>query len=443
MIQGVSPETITVLMFLGVCAGVFLGYPLAFVLGGLGFVFGLLFVGPDVFGMFVVRTLAVMKDYVLLAVPLFVFMGVMLERSGVSERLFGALHLWLGGVRGGLAIATILISTIFAACTGIVGASVVMMGLLALPAMLSRGYDKSLVTGTICAGGTLGILIPPSIMIVIYGPTAGISVGKLFAGAFFPGFLLSALYTVFIAAVCFLRPELGPPMPLEERQVSFQKKLYELLISLLPPIFLIMAVLGTIFFGFAAPTEAAAVGGTATALLAACYGRLNLKTLKEACYGTLRTTSMVMMVVVGAGFFTGVFLYLGGGDVVTEVVLSLPLGKWGILFFMMVVVFILGSLIDWIGIIMICVPLFTPIARQLGFNDTWFAMLVIVNLQMSFLTPPFAYSIFYLKGIAPPEITTHDIYKGVVPFIILQWIGLALCIIYPDIIMWLPSKLIK
>lgn len=438
-----NPEIITALMFSGIIVGVLLGYQTAFVLSGLAMLFGVLFIGPSVFDMFVVRLFEVMKNYVLLAVPLFLFMGVFMERSGVAERLFEALYLWLGGLRGGLAIATVVICTIFAAATGVIGASEVTIGLLALPTMLKRGFYKPLACGTICAGGTLGILIPPSIMIVLYGPTAGLSVGKLFLAAFIPGLLLATLYVIYIAIRCYFRPHEGPPMPSEERQAPLGKKIFLLTTSILPPIFLILAVLGTIFFGIASVTEAAAMGALASLLLAAAYGKLDFKTVKDACLGTLQITSMILMVAVGAGFFTAVFVYLGGGDVVSDIMLGLPFGKWGILMVMLLLLLVLGMFIDWIGIVLICVPLFTPIGRELGFDPIWFATIIMVNLQMSFLTPPFAYSIFYLKGIAPPEVETIDIYKGVIPFVGLQALGLFLCIFFPELITWLPDSMIK
>jgi len=438
-----SPEIITILMFAALLIGILLGYPTAFVLGGLSMLFGLIFIGPEIFGFFIVRLLGLMKNYILLAVPLFLFMGVFMEKAGVAERLYSAMYLLLGGLRGGLAMATIVICMIFAAATGVVGASEVTIGLLALPAMLKRKFNVPLACGTICAGGTLGILIPPSIMIVMYGPTAGLSVGKLFMGAFIPGILLVLLYLVYIGIRCYFRPQDGPPMPFEERMIPISKKIKLLFTSILPPLFLIFSVLGTIFLGIAAVTEAAAMGAIASIILAAIYRQVNFQVIKEACKRTLQITSMILMIAVGAGFFTTTFVALGGGDVVNNFVLGIPFGKLGILFTMMVVLVILGMFIDWIGIVFIVVPIFTPIASELGFNPIWFALLVMVNLQISFLTPPFAYSIFYLKGITPPEVQTSDIYRGVLPFVGLQIVGLALCIIFPKLITFLPSLLIK
>lgn len=439
-----SPEIITLLMFAGILVGVLFGFQTAFVLAGLSMIFGVIFMGPNIiFGLFVVRLLGLMKNYVLLAVPLFLFMGVFMERSGVAERLYSAMYLWLGGLRGGLAMATIVICVIFAAATGVVGASEVTIGLLALPAMLKRKFNKPLACGTICAGGTLGILIPPSIMIVIYGPTAGLSVGKLFLAAFIPGILLGLLYMSYIGIRCYFRPQLGPPMPTEERTAPLGRKIMLLLTSILPPLFLIFAVLGTIFFGVAAVTEAAAMGAIASIILALIYRQVSFQVIKEACRRTLQITSMIMMIAVGAAFFSSTFVALGGGDVVNNFLLGLPFGKWGVLLTMMAILTVLGMFIDWLGIVFIVVPLFTPIAQALGFDPIWFALLVMINLQISFLTPPFAYSIFYLKGIVPPEVTTVDIYRGVFPFVALQIIGLGLCIIFPKLITFLPTLMIK
>ena len=430
-------------MFMGLFAGIFCGYPTAFVLGGLAMVVGLFLQGPDVFGFFIVRLEGIMKNYTLLAVPLFLFMGVFIEKSGVAEKLFSALYLLLGGLRGGLGISTIMICALFAAATGVVGASEVTIGLMALPAMLNRSYNKTLACGSICAGGTLGILIPPSVMIVIYGPIAGLSVGKLFLGAVLPGLILASLYIIYIGVRCYFKPQDGPPMPPEERTIPLRKKLLLLLTSIVPPAVLIVAVLGSIFFGIAAVTEAAAVGAIASIALAALYRRLNFQVVKEACLSTLLITSMILMIAVAAAFFSTVFVAVGGDEVISRLFLNLPLGRWGILFSIMFLLVILGMFIDWIGIVFIVVPLITPIGEALGFDPIWFALLVMVNLQISFLTPPFAYSIFYLKGITPPEVNTTDIYRGVFPFVGLQIIGLSFCILFPELITFLPGLMIK
>jgi len=434
-----SPEIVIALMFAGLFGGIFLGYPTAFVLGGVSVVFGWAFIGPEVFGHFIVRLEGVMKNYDLLAVPLFLYMGVFMEKAGIAERLYSALHLLLGGLRGGLGISTILICAVFAAATGVVGASEITVGLIALPAMLSRRYDKSLACGAICAGGTLGILIPPSVMIVIYGPLAGISVGRLFLAAVFPGLLLAGLYVLYIGVRCYLRPEDGPPLASQERAAPWSRKLALLATSILPPAVLILAVLGSIFFGIAAVTEAAAVGALAGMLLAAGYGRITLGLVRNACLQTLQITSMILMIAVCAAFFSTVFIALGGDDLIQRLFANLPFGKWGFLIGSNLLLILLGMVIDWIGIVFIMVPLLTPAAASFGLDPVWFATLVMVNLQISFLTPPFAYSIFYLKGITPPEVTTTDIYRGVVPFVGLQMLALLLCILFPGIITFLPG----
>jgi tripartite ATP-independent transporter DctM subunit len=313
------------------------------------------------------------------------------------------------------------------------------VGLMALPAMLKRGYNIPLACGSICAGGTLGILIPPSVMLLLYGPTAGLSVAKLFIGAIGPGLLLSALYLVYIFILCLIKPEYGPPMPKEDRNVPLFKILVEISIYMIPPLFLIFAVLGTILVGIASPTEAASVGAMGAVLVAIAYRNFNFKVLYDAAIQTLRITTMVMFVAAGAMMFSGVFMALGGAKYIGSIIIALPLGKWGILFAMLVVVVLLGMFIDWIGILFIVIPIFTPIALDLGFNPLWFALVICTNLQMSFLTPPFAYSMFYLKGIAPDEVTMGQIYQGVFPFIGLQILALALVIIFPPLTLWLPS----
>lgn len=392
-----------------------------------------------VFDQFISRIYGLMASEVLPAVPLFVFMGSILTKSGAAERLYNALYLALGGLRGGLALVTIILCTIFAATAGIIGATETAVGLMALPAMLKRNYNVPLACGSICAGGTLGILIPPSVMLLLYGPTAGLSVAKLFIGAIGPGLLLSGLYLVYVYVLCLVKPDYGPPMPKEERDVPFIKIFYELVIYMIPPLFLIFAVLGTILVGIASPTEAASVGAFGAVLVAIAYKNFNIRVLYDAAIQTLRITTMVMFVASGAMMFSGVFMALGGAKYIGATIVALPLGKWGILFAMLAVVVLLGMFIDWIGILFIVIPIFTPIALKLGFNPLWFALVICTNLQMSFLTPPFAYSMFYLKGIAPDEVTMEQIYKGVFPFIGLQIIALVLVLIFPPLTLYLPS----
>jgi len=440
-----SPEIITVVMVGLLILLIGSGFPLGLALGGVALVAGILFWGPVIFSLFYDRLFGVTTNYTFLAVPLFIFMGIMVERSGVSRQLFSTLYLWLGGIRGGLAVATIWFGTILAATVGVIAASVTMLGLIALPAMLERGYSKELSTGACCAGGSLGILIPPSIMLIFYGPMANISVGKLFMAAFPAGLTLSALYTIYILVRCRLRPSEAPVLPQEERDVPMGRKLYLLFTGLLPPVILVLAVLGSIFFGIAAPTEAAAVGALAATLMAVAYRKLSWRVLKETCFATAGTFSMVFIVVVGATFFTSVFLGLGCGDVVNAFVLSAPGGKWGALLVIMFIVFILGMFIDWIGIVLIMIPIVTPIAAQIGFDKLWFSMMIIVNLQMSFISPPFAYAIFFLKAVTTPEqgIDSGHIIRGAVPYIAMIAIALLLFAIFPEILTWLPNQMIR
>jgi tripartite ATP-independent transporter DctM subunit len=439
----ISPELLTILMFSSLLIGLALGHPLAFVLGGLAVIFGYIGWGPDVYYLFVNRIYAVMDNYVLLAIPLFIFMAQMLDQSKIAEELFDVMRYLMGPMKGGIALAVILISVLFGACTGIIGASVTTMGFLALPIMMKYGYDKRLSVGSICAGGTLGILIPPSVMLIIMGNQASLSVGKLFAAAIVPGLILSGLYILYILIRCQLNPSLGPPLSPEERAaVSGKDLLLMALKSLLPPMVLILGVLGSIFTGVATPTEASGVGAFLSMLMTIAYRKFSFQGLYLAVVATAKTSTMVIIVIVGATCFTGVFLGIGGGDVVSHLLLNSGFGKWGTFVFMMLITFILGFFIDWVGIVMITFPVFLPVAAQLGFDKLWFVVIMAVMLQDSFLTPPFGYALFYIKGVAPPEIKMKDIYHGVHAFWILMEIGLIICVLFPKIITWLPSILV-
>lgn len=441
-----SPQIVTVIMITGVLLGVMTGYPLGIMVGGLGLIVGCLIFGENVtLHIIYTRVYSLLTNYPLMAVPLFTFMGVLVERSGIAEGLFTALHQCIGGIRGGLAVSTVLFGTVLAACLGVITASVTMLTIIALPPLLKRGYDKSLATGSCCAGGTLGILIPPSVMLVVYGPMALISVGKLFMGAIFPGLILSGLYCSYILIQCFLHPEMGPPAAAEELKVPFVKKMTNLLTSLFPPVVLIMGVLGSIFLGVAPPTEAAAVGGFASLLLALAYRKFSWRLLKETTLETLRVSGFVLLIGSLAYAFVGVFIAAGCDDVVAAIVLGAPGGRWGAFVIVMFLVFILGMFIDWIGILFIIVPILAPIIPVLGFDPLWFAMMVCINLQMAFLSPPFAPAIFVCRGTAAPEleVTSGNIIRGVVPFILLIMIGLGLCVAFPQIILWLPGQMVK
>ncbi len=439
-----SPELLSLLMFIGLFAGLSLGYPLALVLGGLAVIFGYIGWGPECYGMFMNRIYTLMDNYILIAVPLFIFMAQILDQSKIAEKLFDAMRYLFGPVRGGIAIAVVVVSTLFGACTGIIGASVVTMGVLALPIMLKYGYDKRMSCGCICAGGALGILIPPSVMLIVMGNQASLSVGKLFAGAIIPGLILSVLYIGYILIKCYMNPEAGPPLTAEERaSVSSGEIAAILLKSLVPTFVLILGVMGSIFTGIATPTEASGVGAFLAFLLTVFYGRFTWKGLYTAVISASATTSMVLITVVGATCFTGVFLGFGGGDVVQELILGVGFGKWGTFTVMMVICFVLGMFLDWIGIVMITFPIFLPIVADLGFDKLWFVVTVAVMLQDSFLTPPFGYALFYLKGVAPPEIKTKDVYWGAFPFWRLMEVALIIVVIFPETITWLPSILVK
>jgi len=439
-----TPEWLSALMFLGLMVGLFMGHPLAFVLGGLAVIFGCLSWSFECYHMFANRIYGVMDNYILVAVPLFIIMAQLLDRSGIAEGLFLTMRYQFRSLKGGLAIAVIVVSTLFGACTGIIGASVVTMGLLSLPLMIKCGYNKRLASGVICAGGTLGILVPPSIMLIIMGDQANLSVGKLFAGAIVPGLILASLYIIYILIRCHLHPEDGPALSAEEiASVSLKQLAVMVITSMLPPSILILGVLGSIFTGIATPTEASGVGALLSFFMIIAYGKFSWKTLYESVTQTAKTTSMVILILAGASCFTGVFLGAGGGKVVSNLILGIGFGKWGTFIFMMLITFILGMFIDWIGIVLIVFPIFLPIAETLGFDKLWFVVTMAVMLQDSFLTPPFGYALFYLKGIAPEEVSTTDIYWGVFPFWRLMELGLVIVVIFPWTITWLPEILVR
>lgn len=439
-----SPGWASILMFSALIIGLFMGHPLAFVLGGLAVIFGFLGHGPGVFYMFMNRTYGIMDNYILVAIPLFIFMAQLLDGSGVAESLFDAMRYLFGPIKGGIAVAVVVVSTLFGACTGIIGASVVTMGLLAMPVMIKYGYNKRMASGCICAGGTLGILIPPSIMLIVMGNQSQVSVGKLFAGAIIPGLILSVLYIIYILFKCHMKPDYGPALTADERAAVTRKQIGVMVAkSIVPPMILILGVLGSIFAGIATPTEASGVGALLAFLMILGYRRFSWRSLYRAVLQTAKTTAMVITILVGATCFTGVFMMFEGGDVVRDMILGLGLGKWGTFIIMMLCCFILGMFIDWIGIVMITFPIFLPIAAEFGFDKLWFVVIVAVMLQDSFLTPPFGYALFYLKGVAPPEVSTGDIYWGAFPFWRLMELGLIICVIWPETITWLPGVLIK
>jgi tripartite ATP-independent transporter DctM subunit len=435
-----STEHLGLVLLGALLAGIFLGFPIAFTLIALAGLFGYIGLGPIVFDILFFQTLGTMQEEVLAAVPLFVFMGYILERSGLMERLFRGLQLTMGPVRGSLYLATLLTATVFAAATGIIGASVTVIGVMAVPAMLRSKYSPVMAAGTVTAGGTLGILIPPSVLLVLYGPVAGVSVAKLYAAAVGPGLLLSALYIGYAMIRSFLQPELGPPLPPEERAASLRQALRELLVGVIPAAVLIFATLGSILAGVATPTEAAAVGAAAALVLTLLYRKLSWASLKQATLSTLQISSLILLLVVGSNFYGAVFARLGTATWITQGLLSMSLPPAAMLWLIMLIIYILGWPLEWPAIILIFVPFFLPVVDQLGIDPLWFGILVAVNLQTAFLSPPVAMAAYYLKAVAP-EMEMWDIYKGMLQFMVLQLAGLLTVFFFPEIALWLPRVL--
>ena len=412
------------------------GFPVAFTLGAVALGFGSIFLGLDFFNLLPLRIWGIMTNFTLLAVPLFVFMGVILEKSGIAEELLETMGQLFGRIRGGLAISVVAVGALLAATTGVVGASVVTMAVIALPAMLKHGYSPQLASGTIAASGTLGQIIPPSIILILLGDVIGVPVGQLFMAAAVPGLILVFSYMAYIAFIAWQQPELAPAIKRDSD--DNQHLIFKVIKSLLPPLLLILAVLGSIFFGVASPTESAAVGALGAMLLALFHGTLNLDNLQNALQQTTRLTSMVFLILIGATAFGLVFVGMGGDNLIFDIFNDLPGGKWSFLLLSMLLIFILGFFLDFIEICFIVVPIIAPIAHHLGLDPIWFALLIALNLQTSFLTPPFGFSLFYLKASAPMlELST--IYKGIIPFIIIQVTVLGLLIIFPAIALWLPN----
>jgi tripartite ATP-independent transporter DctM subunit len=447
---------LALILFAVLAVSLFSGYPVAFVLGGIAILFGGIGILLDVFHPIQFFNLlprvwgAAASNPVLVAVPMFIFMGTMLERSGVANDLLHCLQVITRRVPGGLAMSVTLMGTIMAATTGIVGASVVMLTMIALPSMLERGYQKQLAVGTIASAGTLGILVPPSIMLVIMGDLLSVSVGALFAAAVFPGLILAGLYLLYIGIASFTRPERAPPLPADVGPKT-QGELWALIgKSFFPPVLLIVLVLGSIFGGFATPTEAAGVGCIGALFLARLNKRLDMKTLKEVIERAGLTNGMVFFIFFGAQLFSYVFRSLGGDDLIIELLDQIGINTgWEILAFMLILTFILGFFFDWIEITLIVLPVFAPILQQVDFGPhigegapilflTWFVVMLSVNLQTSFLTPPFGFTLFYMKGTVPPSINMAHIYRGIIPFVVLQLVGLMLILVFPQLALWLP-----
>ncbi len=424
-------------MFVVMTLLLLVGFPVAFTLLGTALFFGLIGFGWDFFQLLPLRIWGIMSNFTLVAVPLFIFMGVMLERSGIAGELLETMGGLFGKLRGGLAVSVVVVGALLGASTGIVGATVVTMGLLALPTMLKHHYSPELATGSITASGTLGQIIPPSIVLVLLGDIIGVSVGDLFVGAVIPGLILVALYCLYILITAKLWPDSAPA--LKEVNVDGQR----IFRALLPPLVLMVAVLGSIFAGVASPTEAAGVGATGATLLCIINGRFNLKVLREVMEATTQLTSMVFIILAGAAAFGLVFRGLGGDQVIRGFLLGLPFGKWGILATVMAVIFVVGFFLDFIEITFIHIPVLAPVLHHLGFDAVWFAILFAMNLQTSFLTPPFGFALFYLKGVAPPGVTTEHIYRGIIPFVVLQLVALFIVILVPEAATWLPQLIGK
>jgi tripartite ATP-independent transporter DctM subunit len=412
------------------------GFPVAFTLGAVALAFGTIFLGFDFFNLLPHRIWGIMTNFTLLAVPLFVFMGVILEKSGIAEQLLDTMGKLFGRVRGGLAISVVVVGALLAATTGVVGASVVTMAVIALPCMLNRGYSPSLASGTIAASGTLGQIIPPSIILILLGDVIGVPVGQLFMGAAVPGLVLVVAYISYIGFIAWRQPEIAPAI---STQSTDEKLMLSVMRHLLPPLLLILAVLGSIFFGIASPTESAAVGALGAIILAACHKRLSFSNLNQASQQTTRLTSMVFLILIGATAFGLVFVGMGGDRLIMDIFSNIPGGKWTFIIFSMLLIFVLGFFLDFIEICFIVVPVIAPVAIQMGIDPLWFALLIALNLQTSFLTPPFGFSLFYLKASAPPSLKLQQIYKGVMPFVGIQIAVLALIIAYPSLALWLPS----
>ena len=430
------------LLFGLMVVGLVLGQELAFVLGGAGVIVGWIAWGDPGVTIAMTKIYDQMQSYSMVAIPMFVLMANFLTHSKVADGLFESIRYLLGPLKGGLGLAVILVSTVFAATTGIVGASVVTMGMLSLPILLRSGYKPSLACGMVCAGGSLGILIPPSIMLVSMGSYAEVSVGKIFFAAIVPGLSLSLGYIIYLMVVCHIQPDWGPAMSAEElAEMPLKQRITGSLVNLIPPLILIFAVLGSIFGGVATPTEAAGVGALFALILAIFYKQFNLKMLYESLVDTAKTTAMVFIILFGAAAFTGVFMSLDGDQIISNWVMSMGIGKWGAFAIMMAIVFVLGMFIDWLGIVMIVFPIFLPIMDQFGLDRLWLVAVTATMLQTCFMTPPFGFALFYVKGILPDSVKIQEVYKGVIPFIAIIVVVTVLCAVFPPLVTWLPSKL--
>lgn len=430
----------TLILFAALVVILLTGLPLAFVLGSIAVVFTYLLWGPYALAAVPANTIGVMENFILSAIPLFIFMGLMLQKSGLAGSLYDTVHKWAGGMRGGLAIGTVIICMLFAAMTGTSGGATVSMGVLALPSMLDRKYDKSIVIGSIAAGGALGILIPPSVLMIVYALFANESVGALFAAGVFPGLLMGGVFILYIAIKCFIWKDIGPSIPIDERP-SWREK-FSSLRSVILPVVLIFIVLGAIFFGVATPTEAAAIGALGSLICAAISRSLNWTIFKESSYETLKLSCMVVWIIIGGSCFASLYTAIGAVEFIKEIINALPVSRYVILVGIQMSFFVLGMLMDPGAIIMICTPVFVPLIKSLGFDPVWFGILFIMNMEMGYLTPPFGFNLFYMKAIVPPSVSMTDIYKAITPFVLLQALCLVIIIVFPGIALWLPRVVI-
>ena len=420
-------------MFVTTLLLIMIGFPVAFTFAGVAVIFGSLTEGFDLFAFMPYRVMSVMQNTILMAIPLFIFMGIVLQKTKLAEQLLEAMGDLFGGVRGGIAVSTILVGSLLAASTGVVGASVVAMGVISLPVMLKHKYKKTLATGVICASGTLGQIVPPSIVLIILADVVGVATGDLFRSAIVPSMVLIGSYILYVLFISYFDKNAAPLIINNNLHISKYEKFKKLSKAIIPPVFLIIAVLGSIFAGIATPTESASIGAVGSLVLASLYGRLNLKMVKSASIETVKTTSMVFAILIGATAFSMVFTYSGGDAVLEEFIMGLPAKEMSFILISMLLILVLGFFIDFVEISLIVVPILYPIALSLGIDMTWFAILIAMNLQTSFLTPPFGFSLFYLKGVAPKSVTTSDIYKGVTPFIIIQVLVLISIIVFPEL----------
>ncbi|WP_299234667.1 TRAP transporter large permease subunit [uncultured Halomonas sp.] len=434
-------DFLSLAMFPALIGLIITGFPIAFSMILVATLFGIFLFGDAAAYQLLTKIEDTASNSILAAVPLFIFMGAMLERSGIAERLFTAIHFWTRRLPGGLGVGAVVMGTLFAAASGVVGATEAVIGLLAIPVMLKHNYSKSLMSGTICASGSLGTAIPPSITVVVLGPVASVSVGSLFSGLMMPGFLMAILFLLYIVLVAYLKPEMAPRMPVEEDDTSWGEKVRVTLLALLPTLALIMTVLGTILLGIATPTEAAACGALGAVVLALAYRTLSWDVLWNSALRTLNISAMILLIVLGGNMFAGVFFAAGGMATVQSLLMDTGMSPWMVIGMILLIAFLAGFVLDMISVVLIVIPVAMPIVRALGFDEIWFCVAFLVVMQTSYLTPPLAPSIFYLRAITPPEVTLRHMYAGVVPFIVVQLIVLALVLAFPSLAMWLPEQL--